>query len=114
MGTHPTRFRVESIQLLDSPFIPRAGGLFVVRLFVVVPSRYINETSMTDEQYYFVNQIVEYVVQNGVMEDMSVLMEAPFTDRGKLSDLFGSDMETWSRIKRAIDAINDNARTAQI
>ena len=30
---------------------------------------------------YFVNQIVEYIVRNGMMKDFSVLQEPPFTDR---------------------------------
>ena len=37
---------------------------------------------------YFVNQIVEYIVQNGMMKDLSVLQEAPFTDQGSVVDIF--------------------------
>ena len=75
-------------------------------------SSFINETSMTNEQYYFINQIVEYVAKNGVIEDMSVLMSSPFTDRGSIVDLFGSDMDSWIRIKGVIDSINRNAEIA--
>lgn len=44
-------------------------------------SEYLNETNYDSRQIYFVNQIVEYVVHNGMIKDMSVLMESPFTDR---------------------------------
>ncbi len=74
-------------------------------------SEFINETTMTDEQYYFVNQVIEYVVQNGVILDTEVLTESPFTDRGNLGKIFGSNMDAWYRIMNVIDSINDNART---
>jgi type I restriction enzyme R subunit len=49
---------------------------------------YLNETNYDSRQIYFVNQIVEYVVHNGMIKDMSVLMETPFTDRGSINDIF--------------------------
>ena len=60
------------------------------------------------EQIYFVNQIVEYVVQNGMLTDFSVLQEAPFTDRGSIVDIF-ADLSVWSGIRKVIDQINTNA-----
>lgn len=39
-------------------------------------------------QMYFVNQIVEYIVHNGVMKDLSVLQESPFTDRGSVVEIY--------------------------
>ncbi len=35
---------------------------------------------LDSRQIYFVNQIVEYIVHNGIMKDLSVLQESPFTD----------------------------------
>ena len=36
-------------------------------------SEYLTNTSLDSRQIYFVNQIVEYIVHNGVMKDLSVL-----------------------------------------
>ena len=48
-------------------------------------SRYLNETNMDSRQIYFVNQIVEFIVHNGLMKDLSVLQESPFTDKGSIA-----------------------------
>lgn len=50
-------------------------------------SEYLDENSLDSRQIYFVNQIVEYIVQNGMMKDLSVLQEAPFTDQGSVVDI---------------------------
>ena len=39
---------------------------------------------------------------------MSVLQEAPFTDRGSIVDVF-TDISVWLGIKNIIDRINANA-----
>ena len=39
-------------------------------------AQYLNDTSLDSRQIYFVNQIVEYIVHNGMMKDLSVLQEA--------------------------------------
>ena len=54
------------------------------------------------------NQIVEYIVHNGLMKDLSVLLEAPFTDKGSVVEIF-TDLTVWFGIKRVIDRINANA-----
>ena len=59
-----------------------------------------------------VNQIIEYVVRNGVMKDMSVLQESPFTDKGTVADLFGDNINLWSGIREVINTINQNANYA--
>lgn len=71
-------------------------------------SEYLNSASLDSRQIYFVNQIVEYIVQNGVMKDLSVLQESPFIDRGSIVDVF-KDMSVWAGIKKVIDQINMNA-----
>lgn len=43
-------------------------------------SEYLNGANLDSRQIYFVNQIVEYIVHNGLMKDFSVLQELPFTD----------------------------------
>lgn len=71
-------------------------------------SEYLSSVSLDANQIYFVNQIIEYIIHNGVMKDMSVLQEAPFTDRGSIVDVF-ADISVWIGIKRIIDQINANA-----
>ena len=71
-------------------------------------AEYLNDVSLDADQIYFVNQIVEYIIHNGVMKDMSVLQEAPFTDRGSIVEVF-TDISVWLGIKRIIDKVNANA-----
>ena len=75
-------------------------------------SKYLDETVLNRNQIYFVNQIIEYVVRNGVMKDMSVLQESPFTDKGTVADLFGDNIKLWSGIREVINTINRNANYA--
>lgn len=75
-------------------------------------SKYLDETVLNRNQIYFVNQIIEYVVRNGVMKDMSVLQESPFTDKGTVADLFGDNINLWSGIREVINTINQNANYA--
>lgn len=72
---------------------------------------YLNNTSMDSNQIYFVNQIVEYIVHNGLMKDLSVLREPPFTDNGSIVEVF-PDLSLWGGIRRVIDRINANAVAA--
>ena len=74
-------------------------------------AEYLTDTSLDSRQIYFVNQIVEYIVHNGLMKDMSVLLDAPFTDNGSIVEVF-TDMSVWLGIKRIIDRINANALAA--
>ena len=69
---------------------------------------YLDETYLDSRQIYFVNQIVEYIVHNGMMRDLSVLQETPFTDRGSIVDIF-SDLSVWMGIRKVIDQVNANA-----
>ena len=74
-------------------------------------AQYLNNTSLDSRQIYFVNQIVEYIVHNGMMKDLSVLQEAPFTDRGSIVEVF-TDMSVWAGIRKAIERVNANAVAA--
>ena len=71
-------------------------------------ARYLDPSSMNSNQIYFVNQIIEYIIHNGVMKDLSVLQETPFSDRGSIIEIF-SDTSVWMGVKSVIDQINDNA-----
>lgn len=74
-------------------------------------SEYLEGTNLDSRQIYFVNQIVEYIVHNGLMKDLSVLQEAPFTDQGSVVDIF-KDMSVWMGIRKVINEINANAMVA--
>lgn len=74
-------------------------------------SEYLDGADLDSRQIYFVNQIVEYIVHNGLMKDLSVLRESPFTDQGSIVDIF-EDVNVWMGIKKVIDEINANAMAA--
>ena len=74
-------------------------------------ARYLNDTSLDSRQIYFVNQVVEYIVRNGMMKDLSVLQETPFTDHGSIVEIF-TDLSVWAGIRQAIAKINANAAAA--
>ena len=74
-------------------------------------SEYLNDVSLDSRQIYFVNQIVEYIVHNGLMKDLSVLQETPFTDQGSISEVF-TDLSLWMGIRKTIERVNANAVAA--
>lgn len=71
-------------------------------------SEFLSNTNLDSRQIYFVNQIVEYIVHNGVMKDLSVLQDAPFTDKGSVVEIF-TDLSVWAGIRKVIESINMNA-----
>ena len=74
-------------------------------------SEYLNNVNLDSRQIYFVNQIVEYIVHNGLMKDLSVLQESPFTDKGSVVEIF-TDLTVWNGIYKIIEQINANAVAA--
>ena len=71
-------------------------------------AQYLNDATLDSRQIYFVNQIVEYIVHNGMMKDLSVLQESPFTDCGSIVEVF-TDLSVWAGIRQVIESINANA-----
>ena len=71
-------------------------------------SKYMYDAGFDSRQTYFVNQIVEYIVHNGMMKDFSVLQDPPFTDQGSVVDIF-TDASVWMGIRSVIESINANA-----
>lgn len=51
-------------------------------------SEYLNNANLDSRQIYFANQIVDYIVRSGMVKDLSVLQEAPFTDQGSVVEVF--------------------------
>ena len=74
-------------------------------------AEFLNDANLDSRQIYFVNQIVEYIVHNGMMKDLSVLQEPPFTDQGSIVEVF-TDLTVWAGIRRTIEQVNANALAA--
>ena len=74
-------------------------------------AEYLDETNLDSRQIYFVNQIVEFIVHNGMMKDLSVLQEPPFTDQGSIVEVF-TDLSVWMGIRETIEQVNANALAA--
>lgn len=73
-------------------------------------SRFLQENELDSQQMHFVHQIVNYIIRNGIMKDLTVLQESPFTDKGSITDLF--DMSMFMNIRQIIERINYNAMVA--
>lgn len=74
-------------------------------------AEYIDEARLDSRQIYFVNQIIEYIVQNGMLQDLSILKDPPFSDQGSIVEIF-ADTSIWAAIRKAIDRVNANAMAA--
>ena len=74
-------------------------------------AEYLNDVNLDSRQIYFVNQIVEYIVHNGLMKDLSVLQESPFTDKGSVVEIFPA-LTVWMGIRKIIEQVNANAVAA--
>jgi len=74
-------------------------------------SAFLNNTDLDSNQMHFVKQIINYIVKNGLMKDLSVLQESPFSDRGSVSEIF-DDRKMFMNLRQTIDLINKNAIAA--
>lgn len=74
-------------------------------------SRFLNDVALDSQQMFFVRQVVNYIVRNGMMKDLAVLQESPFTDMGSISELF-NDVTVFMDLRAAIEGINRNAMVA--
>lgn len=67
-------------------------------------SDFINEESL---QIVFINKIVDYIVQNGYIEDVSSLIQPPFDKPHKFIKLFDGSKQ--KKIVELISKIKENA-----
>jgi len=70
-------------------------------------SEFLSDAELDSRQMHFVKQIVNYIVKNGMIKDISILQESPFSDLGRLSDIF--DDTVFSKLRTAIEDITTNA-----
>ena len=74
-------------------------------------SVFLNNAGLDSRQMYFVKQVVNYIVKNGMMKDLAVLQESPFSDLGSVSEVFG-DAKMFMDLRAVIESINKNAVAA--
>ncbi len=70
---------------------------------------YLNDNNLDIKQIHFLNLIIEYIVQNGLMKDFAVLQELPFSDIGNVAEIFKNNINIWNGIKSVINDINAKA-----
>jgi type I restriction enzyme R subunit len=93
----------------DTPF-----GLLIRRIAkleheaaMMVFSKFINDQSLNQHQIVFVKKIIDYVEQNGYIENVSELMKPPFDKPMSFVKIFDS-MEQ-SEIIKLVKEIKENA-----
>ncbi len=93
----------------DTPF-----GLMIRKIAKIeqdaamsVFSDFINEQSLNQEQIVFINKIVDYVAQNGYIEDVSTLVQPPFDKPHKFIKLFDGSKQ--KKIVELVNKIKENA-----
>ena len=74
-------------------------------------SRFLNDGALDSRQMYFVRQIVNYIVKNGMMKNLAVLQESPFTDQGGIGELF-DNIAVFMDLRAVIEEITRNAVVA--
>ena len=70
-------------------------------------SEFINDQSLTQPQIVFVKKIIDYVVQNGYIENVSDLMKPPFDKPQSFVKLF--DGAKQKRLVELVNQIKENA-----
>lgn len=70
-------------------------------------SKFLDNHNLTTEQSAFINLVINYVVQNGLIEENNILLEKPF-DQFKLFDVF-SDTTLFTELLSSIKAVTENA-----
>ena len=94
-GTAPLGLMIRRIAKLD-----RQAAMKVF-------SQFINDEHLNQEQIVFVNNIIDYIEANGYMEDLKMLMDAPFDPPAKIQELF--DSGKIRQIARLLNEVKDNA-----
>jgi len=74
-------------------------------------SAFLNNAGLDSRQMHFVKQIINYIVKNGMMKDLSILQESPFSDLGGVSEVF-DDVTVFMDLRAVIELINRNAVAA--
>jgi type I restriction enzyme R subunit len=70
-------------------------------------SEFINDQSLNQEQIVFVKKVIDYIAQNGYIENVSELMKPPFDKPQSFIKLF--DISKQRKIVETIAKIKENA-----
>ncbi len=73
-------------------------------------SGFINDQSLNSQQIDFVHKVITYIENNGYMEDLTVLLNAPFEKPVSFQKLF--DIQRQIQLRDAILQVKDNALLA--
>ena len=73
-------------------------------------STFIIETRPSAEQIHFIDQVVDYVVENGCVKDVLDLMKAPFDRPFKFQMIFNREEQV--KFVQIINAFKENAQVA--
>ncbi len=71
-------------------------------------SEFISEQGLNQQQIVFVNKVIEYVSQNGYLENIGELMKPPFDKPVVFIKLFDNDKQR--KIVELVSSIKDNAQ----
>ncbi len=73
-------------------------------------SEFLSDEKLNINQIRFVNLIIDYIVENGNVEDNSVLMNEPFKSLGSITVLFKDDLGKAKELMGVVTEIRDNSR----
>ncbi|EGO63406.1 DEAD/DEAH box helicase family protein [Acetonema longum] len=93
----------------DTPFglLVRKIGKLEYDAAMKVFSEFINDQALSQAQIVFVKKIVDYIVQNGYVENMAELMKPPFDKPVSFMKLF--DKTKQQRIMELVTGVRENA-----
>lgn len=93
----------------DTPFglLVRKIAKLEYEAACVAFSEFINDQSLSRAQIVFVKKVIDYVVQNGYIENVSMLMKPPFDKPQTFIKLFDGSKQ--KRIVETVAKIKDNA-----
>ena len=77
-------------------------------------SSFLSEERLNIHQIRFVQLIVDYIVENGNIEDKKVLTEEPIKSVGSITILFKDDMNTAKELLGVVDQIKSNSETLEM
>ena len=72
-------------------------------------SKFLSDEKLNINQIRFVNLIIDYIVENGNIEDNSVLMNEPFKSLGSITVLFKDDLGKAKELMSVVEEIRDNS-----
>ncbi len=72
-------------------------------------SKFLSDEKLNINQIRFVNLIIDYIVENGNIEDNSVLMNEPFKSLGSITVLFKDDLGKAKELMNVVAEIKDNS-----